>query len=198
MKLIKMFAVRLDMKISELLISVALLMTSGLSCVGAAYKDQKVVINSIQCITWSAGNQMAIGGADGKIYLVDPNSNQVTGKQVSDACTEAVKSVSWSTDGTTLAVACGNVLYFFNERLELLKQFTQEGTHEIEQVVWSPAGMYVAALTDGGRIYIWNYSSGYLENEVDLPSSNGPIKKISWSPDGQVLVCADNSTLYYI
>lgn len=109
-------------------------------------------------------------------------------------------TLSWSNDGSSLAVAVADSLYTVTS-LERSPQFSY--TAEIDRntaVAWSPVNSQIA-YTFGGDIFVTQPDGTGNRKIVDYAS--GKVRNPSWSPDGSEIVfdlargCADLATDIY-
>jgi eukaryotic-like serine/threonine-protein kinase len=95
----------------------------------------------------------------------------------------AVRSVSWSPDGTRLATgsydgtakvwdAAGG-----RERLTL-----RAHTNPVDSVSWSPDGTHLATGSEDDTAKVWDAAGG--RELRTLKGHTGPVRSVSWSPDG--------------
>jgi WD40 repeat protein len=67
--------------------------------------------------------------------------------------------------------------------------FTYKGhTDTVNEVAWAFASTLIASASDDGTARIWNWTSG--KTLLTYTGMNGPVKSVSWSPDGKRIVVA--------
>ncbi|GHO45999.1 hypothetical protein KSX_41620 [Ktedonospora formicarum] len=107
-------------------------------------------------------------------------------------------SLSWSPDGTRLAVAnsnssagmvqiveaaSGNVLYTYKEDTFL------------NQVVWSPDGKRIASASEDGAVSIWDPTgNGSTLIYKGYQKNHGVARYLAWSPDGKRIASIGRSS----
>ena len=168
---------------------------------------KKPVLNA----TWSPDNTKLASNLllSGGIYIWDvqecaPISHEGLGD-------EAIDSLAWSPDGSTLAAGTygnpyiGGLVYLWDIQTRELIHTMQGHTGSVINVSWSPDGKFLASSDHHGTIIIWDVDtgqsihqlSGHFQVDPELgPSSDPPenpsgyiqgVTSVSWSPDGKTL-----------
>lgn len=115
--------------------------------------------------------------------------------------TNRINSVQWSPDGKMLAAASGTLgspegqpgalLIWDTETLELLHTFggnVNDPDFAARNLAWSPDSELIAAITDGGKVTVWDIESGDEALIIDI---NYEFRhELAWSPNGNTLVVA--------
>ncbi len=138
------------------------------------------------------GELLASGGQDGSVRLW----NVATGaEQVAmSAGSDWVESLAWSRDGSTLAVAAGKRIRFFDAHGELLCE-TPDHSSTVADIRWQPTDDLLAVASYGG-VSLWRPGDPKPLKQIEF---KGSLLRLAWRPDGRFLVAGtqEASVRYY-
>jgi WD40 repeat protein len=101
----------------------------------------------------------------------------------------AVNDVSWSPDGTSLAVANDNSTDQILDPSTGAARITYRGHSSYETAVaWAPGGSVVASAGNDGTVQTWDSSTG--RHLRTMTGNSSRIYGLGWSPDGEKLATA--------
>ncbi|HZH75534.1 MAG TPA: GTP-binding protein, partial [Archangium sp.] len=143
-------------------------------------------LEAVNALTWSPdGTALGIGLARGDLALWKPEED-VTAWVVSAHVT-GLEDLCFSPDGQVLASRSPKHVRFWGTngiRSRSIKDLSSDGWG----VAWSSTGLLAA---DMGReaIQLWNTRTWAEAGRVQLPHTLFGVYVLSWSPDGQFLLC---------
>ena len=104
-----------------------------------------------------------------------------------------VSSVSWSQDGTKiLTTSYDRFVYIYN--IETSKSIIPSREHAlyIRAAQWHPKDDTFVSAGDDKKLLLWNNINGIYKSEL-MGACDDWIMKIAWSPNGDCIICGDNS-----
>jgi WD40 repeat protein len=113
-----------------------------------------------------------------------------------------LRSVVFSTDGTSLAAGGERCVHLRDVKTGACKHRLEGHTKEVRSVAYSPNGKQLASGSSDRTIRLWDVDSGKLAKVFeggDAPDPQGPIQHVTFCPDGKVLVsctAGQNVTLW--
>ena len=138
--------------------------------------------DGVRSVAFSAdGTTLASVSYDNKTRLWDVASGQLT-------TTLRGKSVAFSPDGSTLAVANRGEVQFWDVASGNLEATLEGHTRSVESVAYSPDGTTLAIAGGWDRtIRLWDVSNGHLKATLKGPTN---VQSVAYSPDGITLAIA--------
>ncbi len=144
-----------------------------------------------------AANSQERAGNAGTIQLWDLSTGKETVKIQLDGWTTAL---AFSTDGTTLAAACGQQgLYFLDTATGArLRTLDGAGATFWNRVQFSPDGRLLAAVSSdtrgqgSGKVALWELASGKVRAE--FTGHRGSITALAFAPDTRTLATGSDDT----
>jgi RNA polymerase sigma factor (sigma-70 family) len=105
-----------------------------------------------------------------------------------------VRSVAYSPDGRTLALAFGaGMIQLLDVATGKARAALEGQTHRANSVVFSPDGKTLAAGNGDGTIQLWNATTG--KELALLRGLRGPVNSVVFSPDGKTLASGSGALL---
>ncbi|KAI9147501.1 AAA family ATPase [Paramyrothecium foliicola] len=149
-------------------------------------------IFGISAVVWSPdGNQLAFASSEGLIGVWDLATDFCVATITVEFWTGSIaQPISWSSDGTQLAILNDNSLEIWDlATLQCVRsvEFPWGGLHEIGLVAWSPNGSQIAFLTDVAELAYWQL---FDRQYTTIGFGNSDINSIAWSPDGMLLAAS--------
>lgn len=163
--------------------------------------------NTVTSLAWTSHNQMQVvsGALDNHAIVWNTNASQYQAQRVFRLHTAGIESVSWATDGQTVASAShGGVVRVWNaENLQELHGLYLDAQIPMRAATFSPASGQLAIGGDDGVIRLWDglncqqQKNGQFGNQcVDMPkrlqASQKIIRSLAWSPDGRFLLAGSD------
>jgi WD40 repeat protein len=155
---------------------------------------------TVTSLAWTAHNQQQVvsGALDQRAIVWQTTSYQP--QTIFMRHTAPIESVSWATDGTTIASSSqGGVVRVWNaESGQEVHPLYQDAPLPMRAAAFAPTGTQLAVGGDDGIIRLWNglvcqrtgaISAGLicLDTPRRLQSSHSPIRSLAWSPDARYL-----------
>ncbi|MEH2052311.1 nSTAND1 domain-containing NTPase [Nostoc sp.] len=139
--------------------------------------------SKVYSVAWSPdGKMLASGSEDGTVKLSSMVDGKELGKQKNN---NAVRSVSFSSNGKLLAWTSGNTIKLWS--LENRKEMPPLNGHE--QEIWSVSfsrdSKMLASGSRDGTIKLWNLTNNKVKTFM---GHSGEVRSVAWSPDGKLLV----------
>lgn len=101
-----------------------------------------------------------------------------------------VRQAVLSADGERVAAAGTRGVWIYDTQFEDIAHLE---TGPVEQIAWSDDDLYLAVMTEGGYVSIWDMLDYRLHSEIKFPDNAPPsmrIEPITWKPDSHVLTMA--------
>ncbi|UJB72977.1 hypothetical protein HRE53_30050 (plasmid) [Acaryochloris sp. 'Moss Beach'] len=100
----------------------------------------------------------------------------------------SVSSVSWSSDGQTLATASlvDGTVKLWNQKGQSIESI-QAHQSAVLSVSWSSDGQTLATAGENSTVKLWNQKGQPIES---IQTHQGSVSSVSWSSDGQTLATA--------
>lgn len=170
--------------------------------------------SAVNIVRWSPdGRLLASGGDDKAVILWELRPGAATSVKIADNDTfvpsenwqaKAVMTqghhgdildLCWSPDGTKIATASiDNAVSIWDVATQRIYKTMEKHTAHVKGVAWDPLGRYLASVGDDKTLVMWKTSDYVVEAEIKSPFRKAPAnimyKRMSWSPDGQVLVAS--------
>jgi WD40 repeat protein len=153
--------------------------------------------NALHVVAWSPdGNYLACGWSQG-ISLVEGGTGKVVRTIAEGLPWDTRMSLSWSPEGTTLAVGLGRraeiaiVDRDSGERRQALPGSLQYTTNFGSPSAWSPDGSRIAlVMEDDAKAYgVWDVASGKQSLPITVSTR---CVHAAWSPDGATLAFSES------
>jgi len=143
-------------------------------------------LEAVNALTWSPdGKALGIGLARGEIALWKPEEDVTA--WVVHAHVTGLEDLCFSPDGQFLTSRSPKHVRVWGTngiRSKRIPDLSREGL----RVAWSSTGL-LAADMGPSAIQLWNTRTWAEAGHVQLPSELTAVYSLSWSPDGQMLVC---------
>jgi len=141
--------------------------------------------NAVYAISWSPnGRYLASASEDGTVQVWDAATGQrlyTYGQQSNSASPSPWSTVSWSPDGTRLAIGGpGGALVFDALTGKNATTYNAQGT--VHDVAWSPGGQYLA-IASNSAVQVWNVAN--KQNVYTFTGDSESAFAVAWSPTGQ-------------
>ncbi|TWT79763.1 Serine/threonine-protein kinase PknD [Planctomycetes bacterium CA13] len=133
----------------------------------------------------SAGDPtlLAYAGTDDNVYVFDPDKREV----IAEITQYGWKtSLAWSGEGTRIAVGDRRNISIWDVETESLIATCDGPSAMVWDVSWNDSQNRIAALTEDGRVSVWNSLTWKYCGKFNL-HDRAPYS-IRWSPDGKRLV----------
>ncbi len=108
---------------------------------------------------------------------------------------EKICSLSWSPDGSKVAVSYIDSTIQIWEIVTRSILFTIIHTQRIQQVAWHPDNCHLAIGSVDGIVEVWNLSKQKLIAQKRLPAA---VKDVTWAPDGSKIAILDTKGAAYL
>jgi WD40 repeat protein len=109
----------------------------------------------------------------------------------------ALQAISWSPDGTALAIATRNgEIKVYN--LEEQSNISLDLEISLYTISWSPNGEYLAVGDETGEVQVFTLDDSALEPYREMPAHFSQVNFISWSPDSSRLVSVGNDINIFV
>jgi WD40 repeat protein len=130
------------------------------------------------------------GSNSGDVYIWNAK-NGILIQEVEMAKKTRIKKISWSPDGSLLAVAreySSEIIIWDVTSGQLLHQIDQNRFGSVYNFSWSPDSSLLASVDGDEYIRIWNIRTGNLLWKTKGGNSDSfGVHNIAWSPDGEHL-----------
>ncbi|WP_228845326.1 WD40 repeat domain-containing protein [Phototrophicus methaneseepsis] len=149
---------------------------------------------AVSAISWSPdGSQLASTGDDGRIYIWNATTNQITAT-IYGSDQRPTAGIVWHPDGNMVAgfSPTAQGVYIWNTTTSEIVARLQHNNNQglIETIAWRPDGTQIAAADQSGFLHIWDITNvlttgnGVLLNSYpDLPAAS-----FAWREDGLLAV----------
>ncbi len=143
------------------------------------------------------GRSLATAGKDRTVNLWSLATRRQTSRATLKRDLNCVRSVAYSPDGKTLAVADGanntsGTVTFWDLATRKLKAAPLEHERSVVTVAFSPDGMSLASGSCDGTIRIWEVATGACRREL---SGLSGVTELAFSPDGRLLASAGEGNI---
>ena len=141
----------------------------------------------VEAVAWSPdGRFIASGGVDGRIHVWSAFNKRTI--VVYSGHRGQVSTLNWSPDGEYIASAgYDRTIQVWGALTgQRLLTYDKHGGH-VTSVAWSN-GEVIASADEEGNLYLWSITNDTLAQQYRV--DRGPIKALSWSPDGAYLASA--------
>jgi len=103
-----------------------------------------------------------------------------------------VNSVTFSPDGTTLAIGDidGTIALVNMVTRSVIAPLHDPGGKGVKSLAFSPDGVIMAAADANGNTYLWNVATRKVIATLTDPGSNG-VTSVAFSPNGKILATGD-------
>ncbi|KAK5646659.1 hypothetical protein RI129_005123 [Pyrocoelia pectoralis] len=147
-------------------------------------------------------NVVAIGSFDNNVVLYDLDFGKII--QTVIAHEDSVTCLAWGNKSKLLASGSSDCTVkiwksFFRSNVIKPMQCLQSQLDHSSQLTclcFNPENNYLATATDDGEIYIWTILTNSLYKKFVV--HRGPVKSISFSPDGQKLVSCGTDKVFQV
>jgi WD40 repeat protein len=156
---------------------------------------------ALRCIDFCEIRQeLAIGGSDGAVYLLDALSLEIRHK-IPAAHGNSVFSVRYAPDGNHLFTGGRDAHLNIWDLRQDFTQINSQPAHwyTINSIAFSPDGQYFATGSRDKTVKIWNASNFELEKVLEGGRDGGhfnSVNKVLWLPAG-LLSCSDDRTVIF-
>ena len=135
------------------------------------------------------------GEAKRYLFLWDVNTGEtLLQKLTEDKLSFTVSSISFSPDGSMLAIGSGNEIRFWDVNTgETLQTLT--GHTSVKSISFSPDGATLATGSSDGTVQLWDVNTG--ETLQTLIGHASSVKSISFSPDGATLATGSGNEIRF-
>ena len=167
---------------------------------------------SVLVVRWSNSGRFLASGSDDTIALIwdlDPSGLSGASFGSTDVNVEQwrphrrlaghesdIVDLAWAEDDEYIAtVGLDSMVYVWSgSTFEKLRRIDGHQGF-VKGVVFDPLGQYLATASDDKSVKVWRTSDWGLEAQVTDPFASSPsstfFRRPSWSPDGNLLVCAN-------
>lgn len=154
--------------------------------------------SSCNDIAMTVGGLFASAHHDGVVRFWDTRTKMPV-REMKDLHTSQVTSVSFARSGNSLLTnSRDHTLQVIDPRMFTIVQTLKHAGYQCGfdwcKATLSPDGVYAAAGSTSGTMYIWNANTGKLEKELRA-GHHGAIASCLWRPDGQGVASCDKNGL---
>ncbi len=148
----------------------------------------------ITSMAWSpAGNQLALGGDDGSVWLQSSEGGEPVSLQ---GHADRVTAVAWSPDGGLLASASmDGTVRLWNPDEAAVRGVLEAHPSGVLAVGWSPDGGLLATSGPDGLVRVWSAGGELL---ASLQVHRSQAQAIGWAPDGARLAVGSRDGVIHI
>lgn len=161
------------------------------------YDQYSSNLTEIQSVDWSPDDEYISGSSsNGKICIWNASTGGET--HIIKAHSRSIQSVDWSMQGDRISTSSlDNRIKIWNTSLGLIKQIssrpTEFGVQGVLDLSWSSDNKRMACCYADSSIEIWDTDEFKLIQTLRKQTTS--VRAVAWSPDGQKLACATNSTI---
>lgn len=139
-------------------------------------------------MAWApSGRILALGFSNGTLVLWDVERNEPLHVLLGDS-SQAVSSLAWSSDGSTLVSRIGDTLALWNTETGASLGRLERGASNWTCLSWSPDGSKLAIGTYDGELIIWDTRAWHVSQELGpFGSIAHPVEYVVWSPNGAMI-----------
>ncbi|HEY7051402.1 MAG TPA: TIR domain-containing protein [Mycobacterium sp.] len=142
------------------------------------------------------GHRVAVGSADGKIYVFDADTGAAVGPPLSGH-TGPVVSVTYTADGTRIVSAGDRTIHVWAAEPDhgIGRRLPGLASNGFLPAAVSPDGQVVATrdVNNEADIALWRTDTGALVRTISTGQS-GAVSALAWRPDGAAVASADGAT----
>ena len=168
---------------------------------------------AVTSLSWNTHNQMQAASASQDTRVIVWNTNNYQAQTRFMRHTTPVLSVSWSSDGQSIASATqGGVIRVWNGANAQELHAGYDIKVPVIALAFAPSGAQLAAGGSDGAVRIWSgltcqqqanatIANQCIDTPLTLQVTNAPVHTLSWSPDARLLAVGTGDgkiTIWYL